>query len=110
MSKVIEIPVGKRTPLYRFLEMFPGLVSYGLIILLIVFSAISPICGACYLLVIVIMNVVKAIGIQFRTVQGYRTLRKGVRVNWRKRLDELENANDRYSVYFNTFIPENRVN
>ena len=96
MSKVIEIPVGKRTPLYRFLEMFPGLVSYGLIILLIVFSAISPICGACYLLVIVIMNVVKAIGIQFRTVQGYRTLRKGVRVNWRKRLDELEDANDSY--------------
>ena len=96
MSKVIEIPVGKRTPLYRFLEMFPGLVSYGLIILLIVFSAISPIWGACYLLVIVIMNVVKAIGIQFRTVQGYRTLRKGVRVNWRKRLDELENANDSY--------------
>ena len=59
MSKVVEIPVGKRTPLYRFFEILPGLLSYGMIILLFLLSAISPVLGSCYILLIVIVNLVK---------------------------------------------------
>lgn len=29
-----EIPLGKRKPLYRFLEILPGAMSYGAVILL----------------------------------------------------------------------------
>ena len=96
MSKVIEIPVGKRTPLYRFFEILPGLLSYGMIILLFVLSAMNPILGSCYILLIVIVNLVKAIGIAFRMVQGYKKIKKCTRVNWRKRLDELEHAQESY--------------
>ena len=96
MSKVVEIPVGKRKPLYRFFELLPGLLSYGMIILLFVLSAINPILGSCYILLIVIMNLVKAIGIAFRTVQGYKAIKRCIRVNWRKRLDDLENPADSY--------------
>ena len=52
MSKVREIPAGKRTPLYRFFEMLPAMISYGMIILLFVLSAISPILGSAYILLI----------------------------------------------------------
>ena len=96
MSKVIEIPVGKRTPLYRFFEILPGLLSYGMIILLFVLSAMNPILGSCYILLIVIVNLVKAIGIAFRMVQGYKKIKKCTRVNWRKRLYELEHAQESY--------------
>ena len=96
MSKVIEIPVGKRTPLYRFFEILPGLMSYGMIILLFVLSAVNPVLGSCYILLIVIVNLVKAIGIAFRMIQGYKKIKKCTRVNWRKRLDELENAQESY--------------
>ena len=96
MSKVIEIPVGKRKPLYRFFELLPGLLSYGMIILLFVLSAINPVLGSCYILLIVIMNLVKAIGIAFRTVQGHKAVKRCVRVNWRKRLNDLENPADSY--------------
>ena len=96
MSKVIEIPVGKRTPLYRFFEILPGLMSYGMIILLFVLSAVNPVLGSCYILLIVIVNLVKAIGTAFRMVQGYKKIKKCTRVNWRKRLDELENAQESY--------------
>ncbi len=41
----IEIPLGKRTKKYRFLEMLPGLLSYGAIVLLIVLSILSPCSG-----------------------------------------------------------------
>ena len=97
MSKVTEIPTGKRTPLYRFFEILPGILSYGMVILLVVLSAISPIAGSVYLLLIVIMSLVKAIGVAFRTVQGYKVVKKGVKVNWRKRLEDLEDPNDSYS-------------
>ena len=92
MSKVIEIPVGKRTPLYRFFEVLPGILSYGMIVLLIVLSAVNPILGSCYILLIVILNLVKAVGIAFRTVQGYKMTQRCTEVNWSKRLKELENA------------------
>ena len=97
MSKVIDIPTGKRTALYRFFEILPGLLSYGMIILLVVLSSISPIAGSVYLLLIVIMSLVKAIGVAFRTIQGYRVVQSGVKVNWRKRLEDLEDPNESYA-------------
>ena len=90
MSKVTEIPTGKRTPLYRFFEMLPALLSYGMVILLVVLSSISSVLGAVYLLLIVIMSLVKAIGVACRTVQGYKTVKKCIALNWSKRLQELE--------------------
>ncbi|MCR5573121.1 MAG: hypothetical protein K6F57_05130 [Candidatus Saccharibacteria bacterium] len=96
MSKVVEIPVGKRTPLYRFFEVLPGLLSYTMIVLLFVLSALDPILGSCYILLIVIINLVKAVGIAFRTVQGYKLMQRCSKVNWSKRLNELENAQDSY--------------
>ncbi len=90
MSKVTEIPTGKRKPLYRFFEMLPALLSFGMVILLVVLSSISSVLGAIYLLLIVIMSLVKAIGVACRTVQGYKTVKKCIALDWKKRLEELE--------------------
>ena len=67
-----------------------------MIALLIILSIISPVAASVYVLVIVIMNLVKAVGIAFRTIQGYKLLKKGVRVDWHKRLMDLENPADSY--------------
>lgn len=96
MSKVTELPTGKRTAKYRFFEMLPASLSYIMLALLIILSAINPIAASVYILVIVIMNLVKAVGIAFRTVQGYKLLKKGVRVDWHKRFLELEDAAGSY--------------
>ena len=96
MSKVIEIPQGKRTRLYRFLEILPGFLSYSMVGLLIIFSAISPVLASVYLLIIVSVNLVKAVGIAFRTAQGYGLLKKCCKVNWSKRLKDLEDPQKSY--------------
>jgi len=96
MSKVIEIPVGKRSARYRFFEIFPALVSLGIIALLFGFSAISPIAGSIFLLIIVVGSVVKAIGTMFRTVQGYKMVNASCAINWRKRMVDLENPQESY--------------
>ncbi|MBR5418908.1 hypothetical protein IK110_01520 [Candidatus Saccharibacteria bacterium] len=96
MSKVIEIPRGKRSLRYRFFEMLPGTLSYIMLALLIILSLVSPVAAAVYLLLIVIMNLVKGVGIAIRTVQGWKLLKRGMRVDWAKRLEELENPAESY--------------
>ena len=54
MAKDIEIPLGKRTKLYRFLEILPGAISYSMIILLFLLSWINPAYGSIYILIIVV--------------------------------------------------------
>jgi hypothetical protein len=55
-----EIPIGKRTRLYRFFERLPAMASYGAIIVLIVLSIVNPVLAAVYLLAIILTMFVKA--------------------------------------------------
>jgi cellulose synthase/poly-beta-1,6-N-acetylglucosamine synthase-like glycosyltransferase len=87
----IEIPIGKRTKLYRFFEMLPAILSYGAVILLLVLSIVNPLWAAVYLIIFVITLLVKAVGIAFRTIQGHRVLIAAQKVDWQSRLDDLEN-------------------
>ncbi len=90
MQKSLELPEGKRKPLYRFLEILPGALSYSLVILLFVLSWVNPVLGAIYLLVVVAITFVKAIATAFRTIQGYKAVKQAERVNWNERLEDLE--------------------
>jgi hypothetical protein len=52
--------------------------------------------GAIWLLIVIITVVVKAVGIAVRTLQGHGTLVKATKVNWNKRLTDLEHPRDSY--------------
>ena len=96
MRKNLEIPQGKRTKLYRFLEILPGLVSYGAIILLFLLSWLDPVLGAIYLFIIISATLVKAIGVAYRTIQGYKVIKRAEEVDWRKRIEELSDAHNAF--------------
>ena len=96
MRQNLEIPQGKRTRLYRFLEILPGLISYSAIILLFILSLISPILGSIYLFIIIAATLVKAIGVAYRTIQGYEVIKRAERVDWHKRMEDLENPHSAY--------------
>ena len=90
----IEIPIGRRTAYYRFFEMLPAFLTYGLILLAIVLSLVSPLWAAIFILGYDAMWFGKAIGMAFRTIQGYRTLQMARRVDWRRRLGDLQNPTE----------------
>lgn len=92
----LEIPLGKRTKLYRFFEMVPGLLSYGMIILMVVLSLVNPLWAAIYLLLIIITMLVKAVGIAVRTIGGHRRLVQAQRVNWHDRFEDLRHPSSAY--------------
>lgn len=87
----LEIPLGKRSKLYRFFEMVPAVFSYGAILLLVVLSLVNPLFAAIYLLAVIITTLIKAVGIAYHTTVGRSNLEKAQRVNWHNRLLELEN-------------------
>ncbi len=92
----LEIPLGKRTWKYRMLEILPGALSYTMILLLFVLSFISPIVGSYYLLLIIATTLVKAVGVVYRTVQGYNATKRADKVDWHKRLADLEDPHGSY--------------
>jgi len=92
----LEIPLGKRTAFYRFFEMLPAIASYGAIIILFVFSLISPLLASIYLMLIVITLIVKAVGIAYRTIGGRNQLERAQKVDWNERLLDLENPMQSY--------------
>ena len=96
MRQNLEIPQGKRKPLYRFFEILPGAISYGAIILLFLLSWLDPVLGAIYLFILIASTLVKAIGVAYRTVQGYEVIKRAMRVDWRRRMEDLEHPHDAY--------------
>lgn len=94
----LEIPLGKRTRLYRFFEVLPGVLSYSMILVLIIFSLISPTLGAIYLLVIITITLVKAVGVAVRTVQGYNEIQRAMRVDWHQRYEDLLTPHEKFEV------------
>ncbi len=87
----LELPLEKRTRSYRFFEILPAVLSYGMLIILIVLSIFSPLAAAVYLLLIIITVLVKAVGIAAHTVSGRNRLDKAQNVDWHRRLSQLEN-------------------
>jgi len=86
----IEIPLGKRTRRYRFFEMLPFLLSVGVLLLPVILSIFSPIWAAGFIITYIIAWFVKSVGMAFRTIQGYNAMQMAQKVNWRRRLGELE--------------------
>ena len=99
MKKIdLEIPLGKRTPQYRFFEMVPAILSYGALILLVVLSLVSPLLAAVYLMLIIVTLLVKAVGIAYHTISGRNHLEKAQKIDWRERLEDFENPVDAYAL------------
>ena len=96
MRQNLEIPQGKRTLTYRLLEILPGAISYGAIILLFILSLVAPVLGTIYLFALIASTLVKAVGVAFRTIQGYKVVKRATRIDWHQRLEDLENPHDSY--------------
>jgi cellulose synthase/poly-beta-1,6-N-acetylglucosamine synthase-like glycosyltransferase len=71
-----------------------------LIALLIILSIVSPVLGTIYLMLIIASTLVKAVGIAYRTVQGYNTVKKAEKVDWHQRFWDLARPHEKYEEYF----------
>lgn len=78
----IEIPNGERTPLYRFFEMLPAILSIGVPVTLIFLSLIDPVYGAIFVIAFVVFALFRAVRGGIDAFRGYRRLRFAESIDW----------------------------
>lgn len=90
-ASYLEIPVGKRTKKYRFFEMLPGLLSWSMLLIPVVLSIVDPTSrlAAVFILFFMMSWFYRAVGIAYRTMQGYTRMKQSDKIHWRSWLDHL---------------------
>lgn len=87
----LEIPFEKdRSKFYRFFEMLPGLLSWGLLLSPFILSLISVYAAVFFIIVYILINFVRALAVNVRAVAGYRVWRHHMGLNWNGLLEDLE--------------------
>ena len=84
-----EIPLGKRTRLYRCFEIVPAAVSYTALLLVFIIPFFSPRVGAYYVLAIVAIMFVRAIRGSVDLARGFARYKASARVDWAARLVDI---------------------
>lgn len=95
-ASYLEIPIGKRTKKYRFFEMLPGLLSWSMLLLPIVLSIVDPTSqlAAIFILFFMMSWFYRAVGIAYRTLQGYKRMKQSEAIPWLSWLDHLESPEE----------------
>lgn len=88
--KNIEIPYAEdRGKRYRFFEMLPGMITWSLLALPFVLSAINPRLSIIFILGYIMLWFAKAIGLNIRAIQGYRLLMQHQKLPWSELLEDM---------------------
>ncbi len=87
-----EIPIGKRKLKYRLFEILPGFLTWTLLILPVILTFIDPTSRlvAVFILLFMISWFYRAVGVAFRTLQGYHRMQEATKMPWQSWLMDLD--------------------
>src|SRR5437667_9513394 len=87
----IEIPQPEdRDWKYRLFEILPAVLTYSILALPIILGKISPKITAYFLVAYLLLWFMRAIGLDIRSIQGWRTMKQHKKLPWGKMLVDLE--------------------
>lgn len=90
MTDIEITPEDERDWRYRFWEIFPGAVSWSILIAPFVFSVFNPNLFAVFILGFLLIWFCKGLAMSVRSIQGYRMLQRQQALNWDLLIDDLE--------------------
>jgi hypothetical protein len=92
-DRSIEIPFAKdRTKTYRFFEMLPGLLTWSILILPFVLSLYFPYISLIFIVAYILLWFFKAMGLNVRSIQGYRQIMLQQKLPWNEMLNDLRHG------------------
>ncbi|MBX4197437.1 hypothetical protein KW801_02680 [Candidatus Saccharibacteria bacterium] len=87
----IEIPQPEdRDWKYRLFEILPGVLTYTILALPVILGKISPKLAAYFLVAYLLLWFIRAVGLDIRSLQGWRTMKQHKTLPWRQMLMDLE--------------------
>lgn len=87
----IEIPLqSEKTRRYRFFEILPGALSWSILLLPLALSFVNASITAVLIIAFFLIWFVRAVGLNVRVLQGWKTMNKQQNYDWRRMFDELK--------------------
>ena len=90
--------------IYRFFEMLPALMSWGTLILAVVFSYFQPALVAIFIIVFDFFWFLRIIYLSAHQISGYKRMKENIKKDWIKELEELPGRNWR-EIYHLVLLP-----
>lgn len=97
VSKATELS-GRDRKIYRFLEILPGALSVGSLLILIILSFVKPVWMAYFLIAFNVYWLLLVVFLGIYLITAYRKLKMNRKVDWQKKCHELDSSLD--------FLPE----
>jgi len=92
----IEIPQPEdRDWRYRLFEILPGALTYLILLTPIVLGILSPVVAAYCIVAYLLLWFFRAVGLDIRSIQGWRTLNEHKKLPWKEMLVDLEELQPR---------------
>jgi Ca2+/Na+ antiporter len=89
VSKATDLS-GRDRKVYRLLEILPGFLSLGTILILIIFSYFQPIWVAYFIIAFNVYWLLLVIFLAVYLIVAYQKLKKNKKINWPKKCEELK--------------------
>lgn len=87
----IEIPFPEdRDWRYRFWEIFPGAVSWTILLLPVILGIFNPTLFAIYIIAFLLIWFIKAIGLNIRSLQGFKLMTEQGKLDWDPLIEDME--------------------
>lgn len=87
----LEIPYAQdKTKRYRLFEILPGALSWSVLLAPFVFSLINARLTALFIIAFFLVWFLRAVGLNVRVLQGWRTLQQHQKLDWLAMVTELE--------------------
>lgn len=81
---------GRDRMLYRFLEMVPGLLSWGTLAFVVVLSWAAPILAAVFIIVFDVYWLVKSVYLSIHLRSAWKRMRRYIEIDWEARIQRLK--------------------
>lgn len=92
----------KKPVLYRLLEILPGFLSWGLLILCVVLSFFFPVWVAIFIVCFDLYWLIRITYLTYHLIEGYREMKKNVKHNWLDKVKKVKNRN--WEDYYHLII------
>lgn len=87
----IEIPFEKdRTRAYRFFEILPGVLSWFILALPFILSALNAAIASMFVLIFIMIFFTRAMAVTIRALAGYRMMKEHGKLDWVSLLSEIQ--------------------
>jgi cellulose synthase/poly-beta-1,6-N-acetylglucosamine synthase-like glycosyltransferase len=102
LSLVKDLSDQKEKLLYRFLEIFPGFLSWGTILSALLLSWLAPAVVAIFIILFSLYWLLKITYLSFHQISSFKKMKENLKIDWLKRLEKLR---DWRKIYHLIILP-----